>query len=267
MNAITFIKLGGGLITDKTVPMTVRIDAIRTVSTQIQESLAENPRLQLMVGNGAGSFGHFQAIAYKMTDGIHDDNQAFGFCAVQDAVAQLNRAVVKEMLNCGIKALSLAPSSLMLAQHGKITHVFMNHVLQLLRLQIVPVFYGDIITDAAKGAHICSTEYLITAFVAQLLKKKHRVKRIIHCGITDGVLDDRGRLITHITPQQLDRLKKVCGKTRGFDVTGGMLHKVQQSCALARYGIETVIINGASDDFRLKRLLIDKKVEGTYITR
>jgi hypothetical protein len=56
-----FLKMGGSLITDKTTPRTPRMEVLNRLAMEIASACAQNPSLHLVVGNGAGSFGHVPA--------------------------------------------------------------------------------------------------------------------------------------------------------------------------------------------------------------
>jgi hypothetical protein len=54
-------------------------------------------------------------------------------------------------------------------------------------------------------------------------------------------------------------------QTLGFDVTGGVLHKVKESLYLTKYEIKSFIINGTGKKNLLKKALLGEKVLGTWI--
>ena len=149
-------------------------------------------------------------------------------------------------------------------KNGKIPQFPLEVVQQALDRKIVPVMYGDILLDAKKGSTIASTESLIAAACHAFVAQGRKVHKVIHNGVTPGVLDRLGRVIPHISAQNLNKVKKLIYGTDGFDVTGGMLHKIEESMALVEKGVHTVIINGVSEKDLLKRALLDEKVTGTY---
>jgi hypothetical protein len=59
MKNLVFLKLGGSLITDKNKPYTSRPDKFTQIAHEIKSALSRNPDLQLILGHGPGSFGHF----------------------------------------------------------------------------------------------------------------------------------------------------------------------------------------------------------------
>ena len=53
---LTFLKLGGSLITDKQQPLTAQSTTINRLVKEIRASLNEQPDLRLLIGHGSGSF-------------------------------------------------------------------------------------------------------------------------------------------------------------------------------------------------------------------
>ncbi len=61
---LTFLKLGGSLITDKDSPHTARPEILRRLADEIVAARQSNPAMQLLIGHGSGSFGHMPAKKY-----------------------------------------------------------------------------------------------------------------------------------------------------------------------------------------------------------
>src|SRR3989344_1093977 len=102
MKRLVFLKLGGSLITDKTKPMTANLEVIRTLARQIAAAIHEDSNLQLVIGNGAGSFAHYAVITHHMQNGLSTPDKNIGYARVQQAAAQLNRIVVDALLEAGL---------------------------------------------------------------------------------------------------------------------------------------------------------------------
>lgn len=266
MKKIVFVKLGGSLITDKERPFTAKIDVIKNLAKQIKEALREDSKLRLVIGNGGGSYPHYPAVKYKMSEGLKNERQKIGFCEVQDAAAQLNRLIVRELLNVKVKAVSVNPSSMIIASGGEIKTFFIEPIIEFLKLGLTPVLYGDIVYDEVFGAKIFSTEQLLTELSLQFKQRGLLVEKIIHNGITLGVLDRQGNLIPLITKKNIKKIQSIFTKTKGFDVTGGMLHKVNEALRLTHFGIKTLIINGNAKKNLLKEAILGLKVKGTLIS-
>lgn len=264
MKKLIIVKIGGSLITDKTKPYTARLEIIKEISRQIQSALEEDKDLELIIGNGAGSFGHYSAMKYKVTSGVFSEEQKMGFCVTQDGVSRLNRFFTAELLRADVKAISVHPSSMITADNTKVKKFFFDPILGILSMGVTPVVYGDIVYDRKNGATIFSTEQVLAEIVKQLSEKNIRVHRFIHVGVVPGVLDSKGKIIPLIRSNELSKHKKHFYTVKGFDVTGGMLHKVEESIQLAKQGIETLIIGGTENNI-LTHALTGKKVKGTII--
>jgi len=62
MSELVLLKLGGSLITEKNQANTAKHDLIQRLANEIKSALdARGDDLQLIIGHGAGSFGHIQA--------------------------------------------------------------------------------------------------------------------------------------------------------------------------------------------------------------
>ena len=260
---VVLIKLGGSLITQKSKPFTIRQEIIQNLARQIKEAIKERPDLSLVIGNGGGSFPHFPAVKYQLNEGIKNEKQKYGFCLVQDAAAQLNRIIVDSFLKEKIKAVSFNPSSSIICQKGKIETFYLDSLLGYLNLGLVPVLYGDIVFDKSMGSKILSTEVLLNFLALKLKQHGFFVEKIIHNGVTKGVLDEDG-VIKKITKRNFYQIEKFLKKTEGFDVTGGMRHKINEALEIAKYRIRTLIINGGEGEI-LKKAILGEQVEGTII--
>ncbi len=244
MKKIVFIKIGGSLITDKTQPYTANLAMIQKFAFSLKKIISENPKLQFIIGNGAGSFGHFPAVKHNMKQGITNADQIFGFCEVQDGVARLNRIVISELLNHNISVCSVHPSSIFTARNGTVQSVFLDSLEGFMNLGIIPTVYGDIVYDTEKGSKILSTEDVFEIVMEEFLKKNYEVAKVIHLTSVQGVLDSNGKVISKISKENFEEVKRHLYKTEGYDVTGGMLHKIQTSLSYAEKSIQTHIIHG-----------------------
>jgi isopentenyl phosphate kinase len=250
---LVFIKLGGSLITDKNKPFSEDLKIIKRLASEIHKA-RQKTNMLFIVGHGGGSYPHVPAKKFKTAQGVLGKESYQGIAEVQDAAARLNRIVVHELINAGENTVSFSPSSFMIAKDGEIKKAFLDPLLRLLDFGMLPVVYGDVLLDLKMGCSIASTEKILN-FLAFKLKDKFKVKRVIHCGKTNGVYDRKGKTITKINTKNFGKVRAEIGSSYGIDVTGGMLHKVEESLVLAKVGIPSVIINGARKGELLKVLL------------
>lgn len=265
MRKIILIKLGGSLITEKDKPYTARIDVIKSIATELKQIMTKEKDMHFLLGNGAGSFGHYPAQKYHIKNGIKNEEQIFGFGAVQDGVARLNRVVVNALLKQKIAACSLHPSSFLTAKHGKKKKIFTDSMFGVLDIKLTPVIYGDIVYDEADGCHIFSTEDLFSLLKPEFIDNGYKIEKIIQLTTVSGVLDENKNIIPSITPGTFEKVKKHIYKTEGYDVTGGMLHKIQTALSYAKKGIQTYIVQGDTNKKLLTNAVSGNIVRGTII--
>jgi len=242
MKTLGLIKIGGGLITDKRTPFSVRQKVMHTVACEIKDLIERHPDLHIVLGNGAGSFGHYVASQHmRSTDPKADWKRAT--CEIHHSVVRLNALFVQELLDAGVNAFSVSPSSCMVCVDGNPAEFSLSSVVELLERGIVPVMYGDIVPDRTRVASIVSTEKLL-GLLAEKFRGSYERIVVSYVGEEKGVLDERGRVLSRISPATLVKLQKHITGATGYDVTGGMLQKVQHALDVARIAKRVYIISG-----------------------
>jgi isopentenyl phosphate kinase len=277
MKELVFIKLGGSLITDKTKPYTPLLDVMDSLAAQVAYTIQTQPNLRLVIGHGAGSFGHVAASEYKTRDGfqrpsplIHrerdqsEQNYWRGFAEVWYQASSLNRYVMDALHKAGVRAIALPPSSSVIASDGKVAVWETTPISMALAAGIVPVVFGDVVFDEVRGGTILSTENLFAYLV-----KAFDPERILLAGLEDAVWQDfpaRTRKIERITPKIFEEIKHGVGKSASADVTGGMEAKVKEMLELAQEnpGLKIEIFSG-TEPGNISRALIGERI-GTEIS-
>jgi len=244
MKELVFLKLGGSLITDKTKPYTPLLDVMDDLALQIKTALQTHPDLRVLVGHGAGSFGHVPASEYKTRDGLppqatplvyrrRDDTQNNywkGFAEVWYQASTLNRFVMESFHKADLRAIALPPSSSVISSNGKVSVWDTTPIRMALAADILPVVFGDTVFDEVRGGTILSTEDLFMYLTDAL-----HPDRILLAGLESAVWEDfpaRTRKIEKITPASFNEIKSGIGKSAAADVTGGMESKVKQMLEL-----------------------------------
>lgn len=261
---LVFLKLGGSLITNKRQAETPRLDVIDRLAQEIAAARRANPAMRLLIGNGAGSFGHVPARKYRTRDGVETAEEWFGYAETADAAARLNRLIVAALLKAGVPAWTLQPSAMLSCVDGKITAGSVSAVEQALNNGLVPVVHGDVALDSTRGGTVVSTEELFEWLALQLssalsaedsmteTKNGWRLQKLILAGEVEGIytadplLDPTAELIPTITPKTLSDVADGLGRSHGVDVTGGMSAKVQQAFEIIAQnpGLEVTICSG-----------------------
>lgn len=258
MKELVFLKLGGSLITDKTQPYTPRLDVMDDIAFQINMALQTHPNLRLVIGHGAGSFGHVPASEYRTRDGLPprptplthrerddtEENYWKGYAEVWYQASSLNRHVMNALHKAMVCAISLPPSSSVIASDGQVLIWETTPIRMSLAAGIVPVIFGDVVFDEIRGGTILSTEDLFMHLTRAL-----HPERILLAGIETAVWGDfpaRTKKIDRITPQSFQEIGEGVGKSAAADVTGGMESKVKQMLELAQEvsGVTIQIFSG-----------------------
>lgn len=262
-NEIVLLKLGGSLITDKDKPYTPRPDKLAELALEIKTVLDSNPGLGLILGHGSGSFGHTAAKKHGTREGVRTREQWQGFAEVRFQAAELNRHVMESLIRAGLPAISFPPSSSMVSDDRKVIHYNLMAIRKALGARLLPVVYGDVAFDEARGGTILSTEDVFAFLVEQFSPA-----RILLAGIEAGVWEDfpaRTKLVREISLQVHERLRTGIGGSASTDVTGGMRAKVEQMLELIRKRTDlTVQIFSAEENGFLTRALNGENV-GTLL--
>ena len=263
---VVFLKLGGSLITEKTQPEKARPLVIRRLAQEIRAALDERPDLQLLLGHGSGSFGHYAAERTTLLEREGFDAQAYA--EVGAAAARLNRTVTDICVAEGLPVVSLPPSASARCRDGRLHYLATAPVETLLAGGAVPLVYGDVALDAVRGAAIVSTEDVFTYLASSL-----QPARIILAGEVDGVFtadptcDPNAQPISEITPATFPAVVQALGGSAGYDVTGGMVSKVRTMVGLLETHpqIEVYVISGVEAGRVQRALTTNRRQRGTVI--
>ena len=231
MDDLVFLKLGGSAITDKRREAMAREDVIHQIVREVKRARDANPALELLIGHGSGSFGHFAARKF----GFGERGNWRAYAETGASAARLTRLVTDIFLAEGIPVVAMQPSASARCRDGELIELATAPVQTALAHKLVPLVHGDVAFDETRGMAIASTE-MIFAYLAPILKPA----RIILAGIVDGVFtadplqDASAQLIRTITPVNFPQIESQLRGSHGVDVTGGMIAKVKVMLALAQ---------------------------------
>lgn len=228
-HSLTFVKLGGSVITHKDQHETPDTPVISRLAGELHSAMQQHPGMRLLVGHGSGSFGHSYAARYGVHTGMGEQSDWMGFALTAGAALRLNRIVVDALLAAGVPALSLQPSASLRCRSSTIEHWQTDVLVQALARHMVPVIHGDVAFDADQGSTIVSTEVLFEhlARLPQL-----QPSRIILIGETavytaDPFTTPQAERIPLITRANRADVLDMAGGSRAVDVTGGMQSKLR----------------------------------------
>jgi isopentenyl phosphate kinase len=256
---LVFLKVGGSLITDKQRPRTPRPEVLERLSGEIRRALKKRPELRLVLGNGAGSFGHVPAKKFGTRQGVHTAQEWQGFAEIWREAAALNTMVTDALYAAGLPAIALHPSAAVIAEDGKVQSWDLAPIQHALSAGLLPVIHGDVIFDTRRGGTILSTEELFDHLAIHL-----RPDKILLAGLEQGVWADYPactRLIHTITPANIQGYLTALGGSSATDVTGGMASKVLQSLELVRAipNLQILIFSGETPG------AVEQALQGTRV--
>jgi len=260
---LSILKLGGSVITEKDKPLTPNIHAIRRLAGEISRAEAR----PLIIIHGGGSYGHPLAKKHGIAEGFKRASQVFGFSETHQAMVSLNSLLVKSLLESGLPAFSISPSSFIITRNGRIQHLNEEILGMMLEAGLVPVLYGDAVMDSERGFAILSGDQIAAALAIDL-----EAERIIMGIDVDGLYDSDpkvnpdAKLINRISLGDLPLALRSIGRSHVPDVTGGMMGKILELKAAVERGVEVIIINALVPG-NVYRVLIGEDVVGTRIER
>jgi isopentenyl phosphate kinase len=265
---LTFVKLGGSVITDKTLAETPDVATIRRLAAEVRAAHDADPALRLILSHGSGSFGHTYARRYGVHLGIPAEGDWMGFALTAGAALRLNRIVVDELLAADVPALSLQPSATLRAERGALVSWDTGALELALRHGLAPVVHGDVAFDAAQGSAIISTEQLLVHLAATPALRPARVVLVGEAGVytADPRVDPKASRIARIDGVNIKSVLRGAGGSHGVDVTGGMRAKVELMWQLVEnHPGMTVQLIGTTPGLLTQALLGQAADEGTVI--
>ena len=262
MSDLIFLKLGGSLITDKTGTEALRSETLGRLCAEIAAARNSIPNLRLLLGHGSGSFGHVAAARHGTRMGVSSAAGWQGFAQVGDAAARLNRFVIAALLREGVPAVGLPPSATAAVADGVVVQMNAGPILAALDAGLLPVIYGDVAFDSRRGGTVVSTEEVMN-YLASALEPSW----LLLAGETRGVLDPGGKVVPHITRDNLPTILPALGGSHGTDVTGGMASKVESMLSLVESlpDLSVRIFSGLEPGLLHQLLIKPGHVVGTLI--
>ena len=251
---LTFVKLGGSLITNKNQVSAARRAIIAHLAQELNQAVSADPDLQIILGHGSGSFGHPPAKKYRTREGVRSAEEWQGFIEVRQQAGALHRIVMDELWRAGLKAVSFPPSAVAVARHHDEIHWDLNPLKNALQHEMIPVVFGDVVFDEEIGGTILSTEEILAHLFSYL-----PIERVLAAGIDAGVwknADQPADIYSVLTPEIFKTDFSTIRNSTATDVTGGMRSKVDILLSILKEypSTDISIFSGAEPDNLLKAL-------------
>lgn len=226
-----YLKLGGSLITEKTLVKTARLDTIRRLAMEIADARHANPDIELIIGHGSGSFGHYVAQQYHTNEGVKSPADWAGFLKVWQVARELHDICLEIFKDADLPVMSFSPSASALCENGTLIEMAVTPIELSREHGLIPVVHGDVAFDRVCGGSIVSTEQ-----VFQFLATIFPPTRVLIAGREDGVYAhpaQKSGLISTLSSSDLGKVDLT--HTEGTDVTGGMASKVTEALKIAKH--------------------------------
>lgn len=220
------VKIGGSIITDVKKEAVPRVEQIERLLKEIKQA-KEEKGFDIILGHGAGSYGHTSAKRYMIHEGLNDPEGRKGTSLTHQAMLDLNKIVAEKAIELGMCPYHFPPSSFAHSENRKIVGGDVESIKIALEKGFMPIVHGDGMMDIAQGVSIASTEE-----VFRFLSTKLKVSLILLGTDTDGVYDKDPMLnkdavlIKEINSKNIKEIVMNTGGARKVDVTGGMKTKI-----------------------------------------
>lgn len=269
MSNLTILKLGGALLTDKSVPDSLRGEIVTAVAAEIRVCLDSGLLDRLLLVTGVGSFGHPPVLRHRLHKGYQSPDQLLALTATQNNVMRLRRAVAEAFEAAGVPVCLMLPSSCMAASGFAHKESYLEAVAGFLRLGMIPLLGGDVLVDDQVGFMVYGGDE-----VAVDLALHFGADRLILATEVDAIYDKDPK--QHPAARRLPALALgEMGETAvspthptQIDVSGAMAGKVRairRAEAAIAAGLETWLIS-MIEPGRLTAVLQGNSHAGTRIT-
>lgn len=261
--ALTVLKLGGSVITEKDRMMTPNLGTIEHLSQEI----AQADIRKLIIVHGGGSFGHPLAKQHNLKGGLQHECQILGVSKTHQAMLELNTLVVNSLIQHNIRAFSVCPSSFIVTKRGRILHPHYDAIQRLLKIGFTPVLFGDTVLDETTGFTILSGDQLVANLATAL--KAHRI--IIGVDVNglykaDPKKESSALFLSHITRREIMTIMHNIEDAKTPDVTGGMLGKIIEMMPAINTNIPVTIVNALTRE-NMYKVLTGEDVVCTIIEK
>ncbi|MDP6871602.1 MAG: isopentenyl phosphate kinase [Candidatus Thalassarchaeaceae archaeon] len=248
------IKMGGGLITDKSSHKSVKLDVIDSMAAMTAELIVHGHRVILV--HGAGSFGHLTAKKWGLSGGLDSEiaeGQREAVEQVREDMVELNRHVTNSLNRIGVECISLPPS-----RWANGTGPSFKGNLEAFRKspqEVVMVTFGDVVdTDDSSEFGILSGDDLMARLSIEIPNVTHSIFLL---GDSPGMLDrPPSKAGANLLEVWSPSVETETYHNAIEDVTGGIELKSRRAAQIALHVPNVWFIDGREPD-RVIELLVD----------
>lgn len=250
---LTIIKLGGSVITDKSVPYKIEERNIYHIASDI----GKYNKRDIVLVHGGGSIGHYLVETFELS---HPSKHAspLHIATLSFEMDKLTNKIIEIFVEEGIPVMSVPTHAVLSTNAGMPKMVDLSSVKNMLSLGYIPLMKGDVILDSERGFSILSGDDL-----SLLLATELGASRVIFLIDVDGIIGADGKVVKKLKVGEFDE-NLILPTGRKIDVTGGLRKKLDVMKLLAEKGIQVYILNPKVRG-RLLNALSDKPFLGTEV--
>lgn len=262
MAAKVVMKLGGGLITDKSSFKTAKKGVIDSICNEISKIVSNGHSVILI--HGAGSFGHLLAKKWSLAGGVDKEiskQQREAVLKVRSDMAELCEYVTDSLKNYGV-GFAVFPPSVWAMETGR-NFVGDLDIFENTPKDIVPVSFGDVVRVSGEAEFgILSGDDLMARISLELPSVTHSIFLL---GDVDGMMDMPPNTEgSSLVPIWSAGENVETSHNSEQDVTGGIVLKASRASQISRGVDEVWFINGNHPE-RISQLLHEGSTIGTKI--
>lgn len=240
MKQLMLVKIGGGFITHKDQYKTVNQPALEHIAKEIAQFRREYSTVDLIVGNGGGSYPHYPAHKHGL-NAQHwqpmSDKLAFGVAETHHHAQLINSLTVDMLQAKGVAALAFSPLNI-LWQADQDTQLFDLPLRKALESFCTPVLYGDMVLGE-NGTKIYSTEQVLYECLQEFRGQYQKIT-VVYFTNAEGVLDVHSKVIPKLKRDEAVEVQSV----HAHDISRGIIGKVDAARQAADVADEVRIVGG-----------------------
>lgn len=250
---ITIIKLGGSVITDKSVPYKLEERNIYNIAFDISNYGGRD----IVLVHGGGSIGHYLVETFgldapsKSTSPVHVSTLSF-------EMDKLTNRILEIFLEEGVPVFSVPTHAVLSTRSGAVNTVNLSVIKRMLSLSYIPLMKGDVVVDSEQGFSIFSGDDLSALLAIEL-----NASRVVFLIDMDGIIGPDGKVIKRLRVDEYNK-HLVWPMDRKFDVTGGLQRKLDAIKMLVQRGVQVLVLSPRVRG-RLLSALSDKPFLGTEV--
>lgn len=270
MKKLVIVKIGGSVLTDKTVTdrIAVQNDVVASLCTVLSQYIDTH---QFILVHGAGGHIHALAKQYDFSRGMmaHPDSHT-GLEILHATNQDLHAQFMAFSEQSSLPTVSVHSKDAVQQDQGSIVSIDIDPIKQAIEQEKIPVLYGEMVPDHSWEYSVCSGDTIIS-----YLSKQLPVEQVIFLTDVDGLftsdphLDASAVLVPHISVSDaLSRETIVLDQSHYTDVTGGLRGKIE-SCQdlFTNPSLQSIHITNGNQATNLSNILKDISFPHTILTK